>query len=86
MANHTPRAGKRQPKTLARECNELLAGSGLVVRDWQRSNLEPVPAHKRFTLETADGDDWGEVPDIYALHAELSGKQWQANASTMAIK
>lgn len=75
MANHTPRAGKRQPKTLARECNELLAGSGLVVRDWQLSNLEPVPAHKRFYLETIDGDDWDEVPDIYAFHADLSSKE-----------
>lgn len=78
MANHAPRAGKRQPKTLVRECNELLSGSGLVVRDWQLSAVEPVPAYKRFTLETVDGDDWDEVPDIYALHAELTAKQADA--------
>ena len=71
MANHTPRAGKRQPKTLARECNELLAGSGLVVRDWQLSNLEPVPAHERFTLEMEDASDWQAIPCIYKLHDEL---------------
>ena len=75
MANHTPRAGKRQPKTLARECNDLLAGSGLVVRDWQLSAVEPVPMNQRFTLETVDGNDWDEIPDIYALHADLEAKQ-----------
>lgn len=75
MANHAPRAGKRQPKTLVRECNELLVGSGLVVRDWQLSAVEPVPAYKRFTLETVDGDDWDEVRDIYAFHADLRSKE-----------
>ncbi|GAO23526.1 hypothetical protein ALISP_3346 [Alicycliphilus sp. B1] len=75
MANHAPRAGKRQPKTLVRECNALLAGSGLVVRDWQLSAVEPVPAHKRFTLETIDGDDWDEVRDIYAFHVDLRSKE-----------
>ena len=62
-----------------RLCNELLEGSGLIVRDWQRDSLlEPEPPHKRFTLETVDGDDWDEVPDIYALHAELTAKQADA--------
>ena len=35
MANRLPKAGIRQPKTIVRECNALLAGSGMVVRDWQ---------------------------------------------------
>ena len=44
----------------------------LVIRDWQRDALfEPLPLHKRFTLETTDGDDWDEIPDIYALHTDL---------------
>ena len=61
-----------------RLCNELLEGSGLVVRDWQRNSLlEPVPLNKRFTLETLDGDDWDEIPDLYVLHADLLAKHGQ---------
>ena len=43
MANHLPKAGIRQPKTIVRECNALLAGSGMVVRDWQLSHLDRPP-------------------------------------------
>ena len=76
MAIRISRAGRSQVKTIVRLCNELLEGSGLIVRDWQRDSLlEPVPLHKRFTLETLDGDDWDEVPDLYALHADLLAKQ-----------
>lgn len=76
MANHTPKPRRQQAKIVMRLCNELLEGSGLCVRDWQRDSiLEPLPLHKRFTLETRDGDDWDEVPDIYALLAELEAKQ-----------
>ena len=75
MANRLPKAGIRQPKTIVRECNALLAGSGMVVRDWQLSHLEPVPMNQRFTLETLDGDDWDEIADLYALHADLLTKQ-----------
>lgn len=76
MANHTPKPRRQQAKIVMRLCNELLEGSGLVVRDWQRDSiLEPLPLHKRFTLETTDGDDWDEISDIYALHAELEAKQ-----------
>ena len=79
MANHTPKPRRQQAKIVMRLCNELLEGSGLVVRDWQRDSiLEPLPLHKRFTLETTDGDDWDEIPDIYALHAELTAKQADA--------
>ena len=79
MANHTPKLRRQQAKIVMRLCNELLEGSGLIVRDWQRDSiLEPLPLHKRFTLETTDGDDWDEVPDIYALHAELTAKQADA--------
>ena len=77
MANHLPKAGIRQPKTIVRECNVLLAGSGMIVRDWQLSHLEPVPMSERFTLELTSGDDWSEIPDLYALHAELLAKQSQ---------
>ena len=72
MAIHISRAGRPQVKTIMRLCNELLEGSGLIVRDWQRDSLlEPLPLHKRFTLETTDGNDWNEIPCIYALHAQL---------------
>ena len=75
MANRTPKAGTRQPKTILRECNSFLTGSGMVVRDWQRDSLlEPLPLHRRFTLETLDGHDWTEIPDIYIFHAELLAK------------
>ncbi len=76
MANHTPKPRRQQAKIVMRACNELLEGSGLCVRDWQRDSiLEPLPLHKRFTLETVDGDDWDEIPCIYALHADLTAKQ-----------
>lgn len=76
MAIHISRAGRPQVKTIVRLCNELLEGSGLIVRDWQRDSLlEPVPLQKRFTLETTDGDDWDEIADLYALHADLLAKQ-----------
>jgi len=82
VANHTPKPRRQQAKIVMRLCNELLEGSGLVVRDWQRDSiLEPLPLHRRFTLETTDGDDWDEIPDIYALHAELEAKQAK-NAKT----
>ena len=72
MANHTPKAGTRQPKTILRECNSFLTGSGMVVRDWQRDSLlEPLPLHKRFTLELTSGDDWNEIPDLHALLQQL---------------
>ncbi len=66
-----------QGKIVARLCNALLEGSGLVVRDWQLPGTDPLPKHRRFTLETADGDDWDDIPDIYALHALL--QQDEAN-------
>lgn len=76
MAIRISRAGRPQVKTIMRLCNELLTGSGLIVRDWQRDSLlEPLPLNQRFTLETLDGDDWDEVPDLYALHADLLAKQ-----------
>ncbi len=72
-------------KTIVRLCNELLEGSGLIVRDWQRDSLlEPVPLHKRFTLETTDGDDWDEIPDLYVLHTELLTKHGQASPDAPA--
>lgn len=60
-----------QLKIAARLCNALLEGSGLCVRDWQLPKTNPLPKHRRFTLETTDGDDWDDIPDIYALHAQL---------------
>ena len=63
-------------------CNALLEGSGWVVRDWQRDSLlEPLPLHQRFTLETLNGDDWNEVPDLYELHQQL---QQDAAKNTVA--
>ena len=85
MANHAPRAGKRQPKTLARECNDLLAGSGLVVRDWQLSAVEPVPMNHRFTLELEDASDWQPISDLHELHQQLqqdAAKKAQATPPT----
>lgn len=76
MAIRISRAGRPQVKTIMRLCNELLEGSGLIVRDWQRDSLlEPLPLHKRFTLELLDASDWDEIPDLYALHADLLAKQ-----------
>ena len=60
-----------QLKIAARLCNALLEGSGLCVRDWQQPKTNPLPKHRRFTLETTDGDNWEDIPDIYALHAQL---------------
>ena len=72
MAIHISRAGRPQVKTIMRLCNELLTGSGLIVRDWQRDSLlEPLSLNQRFTLETLDGDDWDEIPCIYELHQQL---------------
>lgn len=83
MANHIPKPRRQQAKIVMRLCNELLEGAGLIVRDWQRDSiLEPLPLHKRFTLETTDGDDWDEIPDIYALHAELEAKQAEKSTTT----
>ena len=86
MAIRISRAGRLQPKTIVRECNALLAGSGWLVRDWQRDSLlEPLPPHKRFTLETLNGDDWNEVPDLYELHQQLqqdAAKKAQATPPT----
>ena len=69
----TPQKSPRrlQVKIAARLCNVLLEGSGLCVRDWQLHGTAPLPKHRRFTLETTDGDDWDDIPDIYALHAQL---------------
>ena len=50
---------------------------------WAHKELEPVPLHKRFTLETLNGDDWNEVPDLYELHQQLQqdeAKRAQATA------
>ena len=72
-----------QGKIVARLCNALLEGSGLVVRDWQLPGTEPLPKHRRFTLETQDGDDWDEIPCIYQLHQQLQqdeAKRAQATA------
>ena len=81
MVIRISRAGRPQVKTVMRLCNELLTDSGLIVRDWQRDSLlEPLPLHQRFTLETLDGDDWDEVPDLYALHADLLAKRPHAAA------
>lgn len=77
----TPR--RLQGKIVARLCNALLEGSGLCVRDWQVPGTNPLPKHKRFTLETIDGDDWDTIPDIYELHAQLmadEAKRVQATA------
>lgn len=72
MATTATKPRRQQAKIVMRLCNELLAGSGLVIRDWQSHHLfEPLPLQKRFTLETEDGDDWDEIPDIYALHTDL---------------
>jgi hypothetical protein len=65
-----------------RLCNELLQGSDMCVRDWQRDSLlEPLPLHKRFTLETTDGNDWDEIPCIYELHQQL-----QADAAKKQVE
>lgn len=72
MDKHTSKPPRRlQAKIVARLCNDLLAGSGLVVRDWQLPGTGPLPKHRRFTLETLDGDDWDEVQCIYELHQQL---------------
>ena len=85
MAIRISRAGRPQVKTIMRLCNELLTGSGLIVRDWQRDSLlEPLSLNQRFTLETLDGDDWDEVPDLYALHTELLAKLGQASPDAPA--
>jgi hypothetical protein len=69
----TPQKSPRrlQAKIVARLCSALLEGSGLCVRDWQLPGTNPLPKHKRFTLETTDGNDWDAIPCIYALHAQL---------------
>lgn len=68
----TPKAPRRlQAKIAARLCNALLEGSGLCVRDWQLPGTNSLPKHRRFTLETTDGDDWDTILDIYELHAQL---------------
>lgn len=85
MANYLPKAGTRQPKTIVRECNALLAGSGMVVRDWQLSHLEPVSMNQRFTLELEDASDWQPIPDLYELHQQLQqdvAKKAQATPPT----
>lgn len=83
MAIHISRAGRPQVKTIMRLCNELLTGSGLIVRDWQRDSLlEPVPLHKRFTLEGLSGDDWDEIPCLYELHQQLQADAAKKQAAT----
>ena len=82
MTIRISRAGRPQVKTIMRLCNELLEGSGLIVRDWQRDSLlEPVPLNRRFTLEELSGDDWDEIPCIYELHQQL-----QADAAKKQVK
>lgn len=82
MAIRISRAGRPQVKTVMRLCNELLQGSDMCVRDWQRDSLlEPLPLHKRFTLETTDGNDWDEIPCIYELHQQL-----QADAAKKQVE
>ena len=72
MAIRISRAGRPQVKTIMRLCNELLQGSGMCVRDWQRDSLlEPLPLNHRFTLELTSGDDWQPIPDLYELHQQL---------------
>ena len=83
MAIRISRAGRPQVKTIMRLCNELLTSSGLIVRDWQRDSLlEPVPLHKRFTLETTDASDWNEIPCIYELHQQLQADAAKKQAAT----
>ena len=83
MAIRISRAGRPQVKTIMRLCNELLEGSGLIVRDWQRDSLlEPVPLHKRFTLEELSGDDWDEIPCLYELHQQLQADAAKKQAAT----
>ena len=73
-----------QGKIVARLCNQLLEGSGLVVRDWQLPGTDPLPKHRRFTLETLDGDDWDEVPCIYELHQQLQHDEAMRAQATAA--
>lgn len=83
MAIHISRAGRPQVKTIMRLCNELLEGSGLIVRDWQRDSLlEPVPLNRRFTLEELSGDDWDEIPCLYELHQQLQTDAAKKQAAT----
>ena len=72
-----------QGKIVARLCNQLLEGSGLIVRDWQRDSLlEPVPLNRRFTLEELSGDDWDEIPCLYELHQQLQADAAKKQAAT----
>ena len=83
MAIRISRAGRPQVKTIMRLCNELLEGSGLIVRDWQRDSLlEPLPLNQRFTLEELSGNDWNEIPDLYVLHAQLQTDAAKKQAAT----
>ena len=83
MVIRISRAGRPQVKTIMRLCNELLEGSGLIVRDWQRDSLlEPVPLHKRFTLEELSGDAWDEIPCLYELHQQLQTDAAKKQAAT----
>ena len=83
MAIRISRAGRPQVKTIMRLCNELLEGSGLIVRDWQRDSLlEPVPLNRRFTLEELSGDDWDEIPCLYELHQQLQTDAAKKQAAT----
>ena len=84
MANHSPKAGKRQPKTLIRELNEWLKPDGLQVVDWGKGELDPPPKHKRYFLETiGDDPDWDLLPDLEAFYAEMQAKH--ATQNTIAI-
>ena len=67
---------------MARLCNQLLEGSGLIVRDWQLPGTNPLPKHRRFTLETLDGDDWDEILCIYELHQELQNDEAEKTQAT----
>ena len=83
MAIHRSRAGRRQVKTIMRLCNELLEGSGLIVRDWQRDSLlEPLPLNQRFTLGELSGADWDEIPCLYELHQQLQTDAAKKQAAT----
>ncbi|WCM91623.1 hypothetical protein M5C99_14590 [Acidovorax sp. NCPPB 2350] len=80
MANHTSKAGKRQPKTLIRELNGWLKPDGLQVVDWGKGEINPPPKHKRYSLETiGDDPDWDLLPDLEAFHAEMQVKHTTQN-------
>ena len=74
--------GRLQGKIVARLCNQLLENSSLIVRNWQLPGTNPLPKHRRFTLETLDGDDWDEILCIYELHQELQHDEEEKTQAT----